>query len=179
MASAFDIAFDIVFGIEGGFGANPADAGNWTGGAVGAGELRGTKYGISAASYPTLDIASITLDQAKAIYRRDYWDKVSGDQLPPTLALLVFDSAVNSGPDRAIMWLQAAVGETQDGVIGPKTMAAVEAKRGHGELVQAELEARRIVFLAGLPTWRTFGLGWARRVTSLSYATAQMIGAER
>ena len=96
--SVFDNAFRAVVGVEGGYTANPLDPGNWTGGKCQIGRCNGTKYGISAASYPSLSIADLTLSDAQVIYRRDYWDKTAGDELPPALALLVFDAAVNSGP---------------------------------------------------------------------------------
>jgi hypothetical protein len=63
----FDRVFDIVVGHEGGFTANPADCGNWTGGVIGTGTCRGTRFGISAAAYPDLDIANLSLDAAKAL----------------------------------------------------------------------------------------------------------------
>ena len=58
----FEDAFARLIGNEGEFDDSPKDRGNWTGGAIGVGELRGTKYGISAAAFPTLDIKAITLD---------------------------------------------------------------------------------------------------------------------
>ena len=167
--SVFDNAFRAVVGEEGGFTANPADPGNWTGGVCGSGRCSGTKYGISAATYPTLDIAGLTLNDARTIYRRDYWDKVQGDNLPPALALLVFDAAVNSGVGRAIRWLQAALHVKVDGVLGPVSLTAARNCVGQGAAVLAEYQAQRTVFLAGLPTWRTFGLGWARRLCRMQY----------
>ena len=161
---------------EGGFCADRADLGNWTGGAVGSGVLRGTKFGISAAAYPAEDIANLTLEAAAAIYRRDYWDRVLGDRLSPPLALLVFDSAVNNGVGRAIGWLQGAVSATVDGRVGPETLAAVGAAlrvRGNAA-VCAEFLAQRLVFMTGLPTWRIFGLGWARRLSLLPYQSLTM-----
>lgn len=166
---SFTRAFAVVVGEEGGYSADAADPGNWTGGAVGQGALRGTKFGISAASYPALDIEHLTLADAQAIYRRDYWDRVQGDALPPPLALLVFDAAVNNGLERAARWLQAAVGVAEDGVIGPETVAAVAARAGDAAGLGAEFLAQRTVFMADLPTWRTFGLGWARRLAALPY----------
>jgi lysozyme family protein len=169
--SLFDQAFAIVVGSEGGFDRTEADPGNWTGGRVGAGLLRGTKFGISAASYPGLHIAALTLSDAQAIYRRDYWDRVAADRLPPSLALLVFDAAVNSGTARAARWLQGAVGAAPDGDIGGRTVAAVAAyvtAQGEAALC-TDFTAQRLVFLAGLPTWPLFGLGWARRVCALPY----------
>ncbi len=165
----FARAFAVVIGEEGGWSAERADPGNWTGGAVGSGALRGTKFGISAAAYPTLDIAALTLAEAQAIYRRDYWDRVRGDELPPPLALLVFDAAVNNGVGRAARWLQLAAGAAPDGVIGPVTLAAVAARAGEGDALCAEFLARRMDFMATLPTWRSFGLGWARRLCALPY----------
>lgn len=171
---SFTRAFAVVVGEEGGYGADPADPGNWTGGAVGAGALHGTKFGISAAAYPTLDIAGLTLAQAQAIYRRDYWDPVAGDALPPPLALIVFDAAVNNGVDRAARWLQGAVGVAQDGEIGPQTRAAVAARAADPAPLCAEFMAQRTVFMAGLPTWRDFGLGWARRLCALPWQAMRL-----
>jgi lysozyme family protein len=170
-------AFAIVVGEEGGYSSSAADPGNWTGGHYGAGRCLGTKYGISAASYPTLDIANLTLADAQAIYRRDYWECVQGDTLPPPLALLVFDAAVNNGTGRAIRWLQQAVGVGVDGVLGQATLAAVNAQSGKGAALLAEFQAQRMMFMAGLPTWPTFGLGWARRLCRLPFEAIQMGGA--
>ena len=116
--NTFEQAFAVVVGHEGSGDADPHDPGNWTGGRVGTGTLAGTRFGISAAAYPTLDIARLTLGDAQAIYRRDYLDRVAGGALPPPLALLVFDAAVNAGIGSAARWLQIAVGAFVDGVIG-------------------------------------------------------------
>lgn len=166
---AFTAAFAVVVGEEGGFGADPTDPGNWTGGAVGSGRLAGTKFGISAAAWPDLDIAQLTLAAAQAIYRRDYWDCIQGDALPPPLALLTFDAAVNNGVSRAAQWLQAAVGVAEDGDIGAVTLAAVATRAGDGAALCAEVLAQRMTFMAALPTWASFGLGWARRLCALPY----------
>ena len=170
----FETAFAIVVGHEGGFDATRADPGNWTGGAVGAGRLAGTKYGISAAAYPDTDIETLTLADARAIYRRDYWDRVQADALPPPLALLVFDAAVNNGIGHAVRWLQAAAGAAEDGQPGPATLAAVARAEGGGAALCAEFQAQRMTFMASLPTWRVFGLGWARRLCALPYQSLSM-----
>jgi lysozyme family protein len=174
--TAFERAFAVVVGHEGGFCTERADPGNWTGGAVGCGALRGTKFGISAAAYPAEDIANLTPEAAAAIYRRDYWDRVLGDRLSPPLALLVFDAAVNNGVMRAAGWLQGTVGATVDGRLGPETLAAVDAamRARSSAAVCAEFNAQRLVFMAGLPTWRVFGLGWARRLSLLPYQSIAM-----
>ena len=74
--TTFDQAFAIVIGEEGGYVNDPNDPG---------GE---TKYGIAKNSHPNVDIANLTLDQAKAIYKTEYWDKVFGDTLPRSWPLL-------------------------------------------------------------------------------------------
>ncbi len=172
--SVFDQAFAIVVGEEGGYGANPADPGNWTSGQAGKGECRGTKFGISAAAYPTVDIAALTLEQAQEIYRRDYWNRVGGDTLPAPLAVLVFDAAVNSGIAHAVRWLQVAAGAKPDGVMGPATLEAVKSREGKGAALLAEMLAQRLAFMASLPTWRSFGLGWSRRLCALPFHALQI-----
>jgi lysozyme family protein len=162
----FPRCFAFTLGAEGGYSNNAADPGNWTGGAIGSGELRGTKYGISAAAYPQLDIQSLTEDAAEAIYRRDYWAVLQGDALPLPVALVAFDAAVNAGPRRAIIWLQQAAGCNADGALGPATLAAIGSA---GALAVArDALARRLDFSARLPAWQVFGLGWARRIIALA-----------
>jgi lysozyme family protein len=170
-ADLFPGCFAAVVAAEGGYSCEREDSGNWTGGACGRGVLRGTKFGISAATYPGLDVQALTLDQAAEIYRRDFWLAVRGDELPGPLALLVFDAAVNNGVGRAARWLQAAAGVTVDGVLGPVTMAAVASSVAHrgGAALCIEFMAQRLLFMASLPTWRVFGLGWARRLCALPW----------
>ena len=160
----FDIAFKLLIGHEGGYTDLRSDPGNWTGGVVGKGVLKGTKYGIASNSYPSLDIKNLTLDQAKKIYKRDYWDKVKGDQLPADLAFHVFDMAVNSGVSRGIKLLQNTVGTTQDGLIGPATLKAVSAMNTHDAVLI--YSANRLTFYTSLSTFGTFGKGWTNRVAN-------------
>lgn len=165
MTDNFPVCFNFTVGAEGGYTANPSDDGNWTGGAVGSGILRGTKYGISAAAYPTLDIANLTEADAEAIYRRDYWPGIRGAELPLPLAMVAFDAAVNSGVDRSIRLLQVAAGVAQDGNFGPVTMAALLA--GDPVPLASDAIAYRLVFLSGLNAWRSFDIGWAKRCVNL------------
>lgn len=146
----FDTAFDRLIDHEGGYVNNPADPG---------GE---TKFGISKRAYPDVDISGLTLEQAKAIYKRDYWDKARCDELPPALAFQVFDTAVNSGIGQAVRFLQRAVGVADDGVLGPLTIAAV--RRLDLESLMARYNGQRLDFMTKLSTWDVFGKGWARRI---------------
>jgi lysozyme family protein len=162
----FERCFAFTLGAEGGYSNNPADPGNWTGGAVGNGELRGTNFGISASAYPQLDIANLTQKQAEDIYRRDYWAVLQGDRLPLPVALVAFDAAVNAGPKRAVAWLQQAAGVPADGVLGHATLAALNA--GDATAVAREALVRRLDFSTHLSTWANFGLGWSRRIIALA-----------
>ena len=166
----FEDAFRLIVGEEGGLSTNPADPGNWTGGARGRGICRGTKYGIAASAHPTLDIRNLSLDQARTIYRESYWSPLQADSLPKRLALLVFDAAINCGVARAITWLQTAAGCAVDGVLGPETLAAIQAAAANDAVgLSTEFMAQRLAWMTNLPTWRVFGLGWARRLCRLPY----------
>jgi lysozyme family protein len=115
---------------------------------------------------------ALTPEIVGPMYKAKYWDKVKGDDLPAGVDYCVFDAAINSGPGRAAKWLQAAVGVEPDGGIGPKTLQAV-AGMDANELVSAYND-RRLSFLHDLPTWPTFGKGWARRVAEVKAAGLDM-----
>jgi lysozyme family protein len=165
-ADNFPLCFAFTLGAEGGYSNNPADPGNWTGGAIGHGELHGTKFGISAAAYPKLDIANLTQDGAEQIYRRDYWAVLQGDELPMPVAIVAFDAAVNAGPRRAVMWLQQAAGVAADGVLGPASIAALNSSNAIA--IAQEALVQRLDFSTRLPSWPNFGLGWSRRIVALA-----------
>ena len=152
MTMNFDIAFAKLIGHEGGYTSNPKDPG---------GE---TKFGISKRSYPAVDIADLTVDDAKAIYKHDFWDRAQCDRLPPDLAFQVFDGAVNSGIGNSIRWLQEAAGVAVDGVVGPLTLRKVgDMDTG---IAIARYNGVRLKFMTSLSTWDVFGRGWARRIAA-------------
>lgn len=170
MSKIFDLAFEKLLGHEGNFTDNPKDPGNWTGG-LGKGELRGTKYGISAKSYPHLDIRNLTIEQAKEIYWRDFWYPFRCEDLPVPIAYLLFDANVNCGVGRGPRWLQGALGVTVDGLIGPKTIAAARrADEVPGKMVEFAIEFLRLRLFHHLSAaWADFGIGWARRLFRLPF----------
>ena len=146
----FDEAFNTLIGHEGGY----VNARNDSGGE--------TKYGISKRSYPGEDIAGMTMDRAKQIYARDFWGPAGCDALPDAAKLQVFDTAVNSGVTAAIRMVQRATGETVDGVLGPKTLQALQSMPPARFV--ARFNGARLAFQAELATWPSFGRGWARRI---------------
>ena len=153
----FDTALKHVLQVEGDFSDHPDDPGGKT------------RFGITEAVAREVgyrgDMRELPLDLAKRIYRARYWDEVQADFLPAGLRLVMFDAAVNSGPRQAILWLQRAVGANDDGILGPKTMAALGALSADG--VRMKVLAQRLRFMTGLPNWGSFSRGWARRVCDL------------
>lgn len=146
----WDRAFDLLMDLEGGYVNNCHDKG---------GE---TKYGISKKAYPTIDISNLTIEKAKEIYKRDYWDRCKCDYLPDALSVAVFDFAVNSGTKQAIKKLQEALGVKVDGIIGNQTLGA--ANRLPTRKVLEDYLWRRLLFLIKLKDFKYFGEGWGNRV---------------
>lgn len=157
----FDQAFDILLKHEGGFSDHAADPGGKT------------RFGITEAVAREVgyrgDMRELPMDLAKRIYKDRYWDAVRAEELPEAVRYAVFDAAVNSGPRQAALWLQRAVGVKDDGIIGPKTLAAVRA--ADPERLLRQMLAQRLRFMAGLPNWPAFGRGWARRIADLMEVT--------
>jgi lysozyme family protein len=131
--SQFQPAVDLLLGHEGGFTDNPNDPGNWTGGRVGQGELKGTKWGISAATYPNEDIKGMPRERAVEIYLTDWWLPGGYERLnDQQIANRVFSFAANGGQIEAVQLLQMAISGCfirvdVDGILGPKTVTAANA----------------------------------------------------
>ena len=164
----FKKSLKLVLAHEGGWSDHPSDPGG------------ATMKGVTLATFrryvkPTAtktDLRNITDDQLATVYRRHYWNAVSGSELPDGVDYAVFDFAVNSGPSRAAKYLQKVVGTPQDGRIGPATLKAVRAKM-HATVIH-ELCDDRMAFLKRLDTWKTFGKGWTRRVTDVRTEALRM-----
>ncbi len=175
----FERAFTVtVVGHEGGYDARPRRSRQLDRRQRRRGRVARDAFGISAAAYPTLDIAGLSLADAAGDLSARLLGRHRGDRLPPPLALLVFDAAVNNGCGRAARWLQSVAGAVPDGAIGVRRWRRSRLCRTHrGAALCAEFMAQRMMFMAALPTWRLFGLGWARRLCSLPYQSLTMTGA--
>jgi lysozyme family protein len=114
------------------------------------------------------DMWALPLDLARRIYRERYWDAMRADELPAEVRYLVFDAAAASGVRQSTLWLQRALKVADDGVIGPKTLAAAHAS--DPQVLKARLLAQRLRFMAGLANWPSFSRGWSRRVADLMEA---------
>lgn len=135
LVAEFKPAFEIVLKHEGGYANNPYDAG---------GE---TKYGISKAQYPSLDIKNLSLDTASSIYKRDYWDKNRlGEINSQSIANFCLDVVVNHG--RGPWLIQQTVNASggriaNDGKIGPKTIEAINNLKSSGLFLVKGIEIRK------------------------------------
>lgn len=166
----FDQAFARLIKTEGGLSMDPDDPGNWTGGRKGVGELKGTKYGIAANTYGDIDIANLTLDQAKAIYYRDWWLKAGGDDLDGAIMFQLWQFAVNAGMSTAKRCLQRAVRVADDGKIGEITIEKVNSMDVNDVLFR--LLAQEIRHYTSLRDgFIKYGRGWMNRIAEvLEYA---------
>ncbi|MGL5716209.1 MAG: glycoside hydrolase family 108 protein [Paraclostridium sp.] len=115
----FSHVINVILSNEGGYSNNSNDRGGLT------------KFGISSRSYPDVDIANLTKEEAKNIYRRDFWDKyLYGKIGNQEIATKFFDLAVNMGHHWACVLVQRALRASgknvvEDGDFGPKTLDAI------------------------------------------------------
>lgn len=159
----FEKAFANLIKEEGGYVNHPNDKG---------GE---TKYGISKRSYPHLDIKRLTLEQARDLYRKDFWNAIRGDELPSDeLACEALEQAVNMGIKTAVSFLQVVcVSEGNidlgvDGKMGEKTLTALRLIAPQFTLVaiRALAIAHYLKLAREEPPMKVFLKGWIKRVTS-------------
>lgn len=173
MIENFDKAIQHTLHEEGGYVNHPSDPGGMT-------NLGVTKrvweewvgHPVDEKQMRDLTPADVT-----PLYQRKYWNACRCSELPDGLDLCVFDTAVNSGPGRAIKLLQGCLGVTVDGAIGPNTVAAVSQFKGTAllHLIEDYCSARQ-AFLISLPTFGTFGKGWTARVNRLKEAATKLLG---
>lgn len=165
MRENFDACVAEVLRHEGGYVDDRRDPG----GATNMGITRATLAAWRGKPVSKADVRSLTRAEAIRIYRARYWHAVSGDSLPSGLDMVAFDGCVNSGEDRSERWLQAAVGATVDGEIGPATIAKARSADA-GTAINRALD-NRLAFMrqarhgkTGALLWPTYGKGWQARV---------------
>lgn len=159
----FNTIFERLQIYEGGYVNHPNDPGGET--------MYGVTKRVAQAHGYWGDMRRLPKSLAKEITEKSYYKAVKGDQLDRLIAWQLTDAAYNHGNRRAVKFLQAAVGASQDGLIGPMTLAAVD-KMDKNDVVFL-FNAERIEFYTRLRTWQTFGRGWARRVAgNLRFAAA-------
>ncbi len=153
-----------VLGWEGEWARHPQDPGGIT------------RWGISTRAYPDLDLSALSREDAIELYRRDYWEAIRGPDLPPALALVLFDTAVLFGVAGATRMLQRVVGVTADGRFGPITLRAARehwARDPKGVLLPL-LRSRA----ASIPPASPFAGGWWGRLLDLAVTAGAWLGPE-
>ena len=157
MKENFDQCLKMLLHHEGGFVNHPKDPGGVT------------NLGVTKRVYEQWVghrvseqvMRDLTVEDVAPIYKKKYWDRIKGDDLPSGIDWAAFDWAVNSGTGRAAKAVQKVVGAVRDGAIGPKTLALV-SKQDPKYMIQ-EIGKIRQEFYENLSTFETFGKGWTRR----------------
>jgi lysozyme family protein len=175
MKKNFELFIQEVLTVEGGYVNDPDDRGGATN--------RGITYVVYEKYYEEVyglvsseeDHVNLSRKEAEEIYRYYYWDMVLADELPSGVDMLVADMAVNSGVSAASMLLQRAVNAEADGMIGPKTLAKVNAI-GTNMLIHKVFLARREAYfnIAALRNNQKFYKGWINRLNHI-YDTAHKL----
>lgn len=172
VAENFQPSAKIVRVYEGGYSDHPLDPGG------------ATHLGITIAvlskhrgrPVSKADVRALTWEEAATIYRANYWRPMRCDELPAGLDLAVYDCAVNQGVGRATRFLQQAAGARVDGVMGPVTVAAV-SMADPATLLDEFMALRMHGYGMLQKLFRTFGLGWSRRLIGIhSFSRMLVIG---
>jgi len=169
--SRFDLCLQVVLAKEGGFADDPADAG----GATQMGITARTLAAWRGLPVTAQEVRNLSRDEAKEIYRAQYWNLMRCEDLPRGVDLAVFDFGVNAGPGTAVKALQRAIGTMPDGAVGPFTLRAAQmtdARALIGAICQARLE-----FYRGLGGFARFGKGWISRVEDVRRQALLMVAA--
>jgi lysozyme family protein len=163
--NTIDTILDEILRREGGYVNHPADRGGPTHFGITAQTLGAwRKLGRPATA---AEVQALTETEARAIYRQQYITAPGFETIThPALLHLLVDAAVHSGPKRAVQWLQTALGVTADGVIGPKTRAAL----AHADpgVLYGKVLGQRLRHLGRLitndPKQSAFAAGWMNRI---------------
>lgn len=119
------------------------------------------------ASKTVNDLKNITDEQWMHIFRKGYWDKWKADEIrSQSIANLCVDWVYNSGK-HGITKVQALLGVTVDGIVGPKTLAALNAQ--DPQTFFKKLHTAREAFYRSLSNFKTFGTGWLRRNNGIGF----------
>lgn len=128
------LALDFLLGVEGRYSNDPDDRGGETWCGIARNKNPDWRGWQIIDSYRHVSTFPVVLDSIPELiyfrdelYRKEYWDKCFCDNMDAEMAVVMFGSAVNHGPHRAAMLLQQTLHVKMDGVIGPKTMGAMQS----------------------------------------------------
>lgn len=151
---------------EGGWSNNPNDKGGCT------------MSGITIATYREFfgnktcaDLKKLTDREWEYIFRKRYWNPWKADEILNTsIALLCVDMGFNSGTVNAIKRVQACLGLTADGIVGPKTLAALNAPGALNVFQKIwNMRAKYYLSLSEPKSQRGFFRGWLKRLLDITF----------
>jgi len=178
MTSRFDICLAETLKWEGFWSDDPHDTGGATMRGITIGVFaaaRGEALTPASAARLKADLRTISDDEVRAIYYRNYWMPLRADEMPAGVDLAVFDFGVNSGITRSAKYVQRLVNARVDGHVGDATLKAID-EADPADLI-ARLMADRRAFLHQIPTFWRFGKGWLRRCDGVEAAALAMCDA--
>jgi lysozyme family protein len=117
MKNNFNDCVNRVLKDEGGYSNDPADSGG------------ATNFGITQREV-SQDVRTLTVDDAKSIYRNKYWNALNCDSLSSGVDYTVFDYGVNSGlgrPRKALQRFKSKVGVDLINAINNERTAFLQA----------------------------------------------------
>lgn len=175
----FNTAVDFILENEGGLSENPNDSGGITNFGISLRFLREVipenlrRYGIFDSVTETA-IRDLTLDQAKFIYRGEFWEQADFEKITnQRVCNYIFDMAVDLGISQSIKIVQRSLWAVffnqgivkDDGVLGEQTLIRLNFFE-HDEILPV-LIANRASFYRLLveirPKDREFLNGWLKR----------------
>jgi len=168
MKSNFDKCLAMLLEHEGGYVNSKHDRGGMTN----LGVTRSVYEDWMDRPVTEQEMRDLTPDDVAPIYKKNYWDRVKGDQLPSGVDWCAFDWAVNSGSGRPAKAIQRAVGATQDGAIGNQTLGLVAEK--DPKFIIDYVYTVRQAFYESLDDFKHFGRGWSRRNTETLHQAMEM-----
>jgi lysozyme family protein len=162
MTGEFEKALKRILKHEGGYVNDPLDSGGMTN----LGVTKRVWEEFVGHPVSEADMRALTPEIIAPMYKMKYWNSSYCEVLPKGLDYVVFDFAVNAGTGRSVKTLQQAIGCVADGVIGPKTMAAINDAEPK-DLIAKFSDARADFYqgiVARKPDQARFIKGWLNRV---------------
>lgn len=155
---------------EGGIVNHPADRGGLTNRGVTMATWRQycKSHGLSATERT---LRAMTTAQWDEIFKTMYWDVCRADEIQDqSVANALVDWTYHSGRT-AIVRVQRLLDVTADGIVGPRTLAALNLRAGEDLFQRIQATRRRFLadLAAGAPSQRVFLTGWLRRVNAITY----------
>lgn len=146
---------------------NVHDLGGWTNSGITLDTWKRLGYDNDGDGHRDLaDLRAMTYEQWYSIIKRGYWDRAQADSmLNQSVANMIVDFMITSGGAPRVV--QRTVGVRADGIIGPRTIAAINAQPA--DILFSRLASARLHYYRRLPAWSQFGNGWTRRVRDIKF----------